>query len=93
MYLLVSRRRDVDDAGGLLALQVGDEAGREVGGLLQHVHVVAPARQRQQRAVFVLQLGTEWCLYHLLSFYTYYSNDLSNYFNINNKWQSNNRII
>lgn len=52
----MSGRRDVDDAGGLLALQVGDEAGRQVGGLLQHVHVVAPARQRQQRAVLVLQL-------------------------------------
>lgn len=58
-YLLVSGRRDVDDAGGLLALQVGDEAGREVGGLLQHVHVVAPARQRQQYAVFVLHLDKQ----------------------------------
>lgn len=53
---MVSGRRHVDDAGGLLALQVGDEAGREVGALLQHVHMVAPARQRQQNAVFVLHL-------------------------------------
>lgn len=55
-YLLMSRRCHIDDAGGLLALQVGDEAGSEVGGLLQHVHVVAAARQRQQDAVLVLQL-------------------------------------
>lgn len=55
-YLVVSRQRDVDDAGGLLALQVGDEAAAEVGGLLQHVHVVAAARQRQQDAVLVFQL-------------------------------------
>lgn len=63
--LVVSGRGDVDDAGGLLALQVGDESGRQVGGLLQHVHVVPPARQRQQRAVLLLHLHLTMHLFKL----------------------------
>lgn len=62
---MVSGGRDVDDAGGLLALQVGDEAGRQVGGLLQHVHVVATARQRQKHAVLVLQLRDQTKRYYI----------------------------
>lgn len=53
---MVARRGDVDDAGGLLALEVCDETGGQVCGLLQHVHVVATTWQCQQHAVFVLQL-------------------------------------
>lgn len=42
LYLMVTRGgRYINDAGSLLALQVGDESGRQVGGLLKHVHVVA----------------------------------------------------
>lgn len=53
---MVARRGDVDDAGGLLALEICYETGGQVRGLLQHVHVIATTWQRQQHAVFVLQL-------------------------------------
>lgn len=55
-YLMVAGRSDVDDASGLLALEVCYETGGQVCGLLQHIHVIATTRQRQQHAVFVLQL-------------------------------------
>lgn len=57
--LVVARWGDVDDAGSLLALEVCDETGGQVRGLLQHVHVIATTWQRQQHTVFVLQLWDE----------------------------------
>lgn len=54
--LRAARRRNVHDAGRLLLLQVRDEAGLQVVLLLQHVHPVAAARQRQQHAVLLVHL-------------------------------------
>uniref|UniRef100_A0A182IRB3 Uncharacterized protein n=1 Tax=Anopheles atroparvus TaxID=41427 RepID=A0A182IRB3_ANOAO len=44
--LRAARRCNVDDAGRLLLLQVGDEAGLQIVLLLQHVHPIATTRQR-----------------------------------------------
>lgn len=58
-YLLRSWVGYVDDARGLLLLQILYEARGHGARLLVDVRVVAAARQRQHHAVVLLHLGTE----------------------------------
>jgi len=56
-YLAAARLLYVNDARGMLLLQVVDEASTQVVALRHHFHRVAGTRHRQQHAVLRLRLS------------------------------------
>jgi len=66
--LLGARNGDVDNSGGLFQLEVGDESLAEVVRLLQDIHGIASARQRQEDAVLLFHLNLASHTFQLLLF-------------------------
>lgn len=54
--LLTSRSSNIHYSSRLLLLQVRDKARLQIGGLLQHVHMITTTRQCQKHTVLIVRL-------------------------------------